>query len=528
MGIPSFFSYIIKNHSKEVVYNYVDIRNKSFHRLYMDCNSILYDCFRKISLHPLYSTYTHLQIEDLILENTAKQIQFYINQIQPNCVFIAFDGVAPMAKMEQQRNRRYKSWFESELKCSMGEEKSLFTSCNFTPGTAFMDKLSLYMKKYFVNTREMEIILATPDEPGEGEHKLYAHLRENPMMENQTLAIYGLDADLLMLSLFHLRFCPNMFVFREAPEFLQEEKEDVPLFLDIAKLSRSISSEMNCKARDSHRTMDYVFLCFLLGNDFLPHFPALNIRTHGIQRLLDVYRSCIGNVPNRYLVSNMSASNTSGTVPNTYKIVWREVSRLFQALAKDEHGFILQEYALRKKWDSKTVDSFPKKTMKEKEELLLNTPILYRAEESYICPKEKGWQDRYYRLLFDKEVVIKDICINYLEGLEWVCKYYIEGGIDWKWKYKYHYPPLLQDLAPLVPHGNMTFLQNICNTPCHPYTQLAYVLPPAYKSLIPEHVLSRLSSESIDWKELKFRWTFCRYFWESHVLLPEKLEEWEM
>jgi 5'-3' exonuclease len=454
-------------------------------------------------------------VEELILESTASQIQSYIDQIQPNCVFIAFDGVAPLAKMEQQRNRRYKSWFESELRHSLGVEHSLFNSCMFTPGTAFMDKLSIFMKKTFL-AKDSKIILATPDEPGEGEHKLYAHLRENPMSESQTLAIYGLDADLLMLSLFHLRFCPSMFVFREAPEFMEQIDPSEPLFLDIAKLSRSISSEMNCRAPDPHRTMDYVFLCFLLGNDFLPHFPALNIRTNGIQRLLDVYRGCIGNVQNRYLLSNTSVPNTS------YKIVWREVSRLFQVLAKDEHGFILQEYALRKKWDSKTVDSFPKKTMQEKEELLMNTPVLYRAEENYISPKESGWQDRYYRLLFDKDTSKKNICINYLEGLEWVCKYYIEGGTDWKWRYKYHYPPLLDDLAPFVPHGNITFLKNTCQTPCHPYEQLEYVLPPAYKQLIPGNALK--TEKSMDWKDLKFRWTFCRYFWESHVLLPEKEE----
>ena len=45
MGIPSYFSYIIKKYPDvlNVIQNYEDIDN-----LYLDCNSIIYDSTRKI------------------------------------------------------------------------------------------------------------------------------------------------------------------------------------------------------------------------------------------------------------------------------------------------------------------------------------------------------------------------------------------------------------------------------------------------------------------------------------------------
>jgi len=555
MGIPSFFSYIIHEHSGVLCKRKNLIQtNKQMSRLYMDCNSILYDCYREISP----SEGSLEMFESILLEKTGRQIEKYIYEIHPDdTVYIAFDGVAPMAKMEQQRIRRYKSWFETSItniidqKIPADSEK---TTSMFTPGTKFMNKLSLYMKQKFLGKENLynvkHIIVATPDEPGEGEHKLYTHLRQNPT--DSPCAIYGLDADLMMLSLFHISYCANMFIFREAPQFAQNllvktidssEKEEL-IFIDVAKLGRSISHEMRCSDPDPHRMYDYVFLCFFLGNDFLPHFPSLNIRTSGITSLLDTYRANMGKKKECFLI----------TKSNPPQIQWREVARLITDLAKNEKNYICQEYAVRKKWDKTPPQMQPKKTAKMRLDLLQNTPVLYRQEEHFINPHEKGWEERYYKILFKEEVVevevkekdkeeekdkVHAICMNYLEGLEWVFQYYLIGEVNWEWKYNYHYPPLLKDLATKIPpvFTSTSFIPKKKTYPVSPQAQLAYVLPPIYHHLLPHGFTDKYKKYYDGYTVthdglpvLDFQWAFCRYFWESHIRLPpiplDILREW--
>ena len=109
MGIPSYFSYIVKRHP-EIIKKFIE--NKFVvNNLYLDCNSIIYDSYHKLNSEEITES-----ISDKIIKCVICKIEEYLAIIQPNKnVIIAFDGVAPVAKLEQQRQRRYKSWYQSEI-----------------------------------------------------------------------------------------------------------------------------------------------------------------------------------------------------------------------------------------------------------------------------------------------------------------------------------------------------------------------------------------------------------------------------
>ena len=274
--------------------------------------------------------------------------------IRPRClVYMAIDGVAPRAKVNQQRSRRFKSAQEAQAQKSIKrdmianlksqgrtvdpslEMEEAWDSNAITPGTAFMDNLATalrYWVVYKMNTDpvwSMNVILSDSGSPGEGEHKMMEYIRSqraspahNP---NTRHVLYGLDADLIMLGL--ATHEPHCHILREdvmatqsvakictlcgqtgheiqscsgqiAPESKKPTKKTPYVFLSVAILREYLRAEMSVRNMpcrfDLERVIDeWVFLCFFVGNDFLPHQPSLQIREGAIDKLIKIWRDNI-------------------------------------------------------------------------------------------------------------------------------------------------------------------------------------------------------------------------------------------
>lgn len=501
MGIPAYFSFIVKNHSN-IIKKIDNINN--INNLLLDCNSIIYESIQNIEFVETND------YEEKVITYVCNKINEYINNVNPSTfIYIAFDGVAPIAKLEQQRSRRYKSWFTSTIL----KNASQWDRCAITPGTNFMKKLADKIVIHFKNNPKCKI--STSLEPGEGEHKLFEHIRLNPIMyDNKTTVVYGLDADLIMLCINHLHICKNIYLFRETPVFIKHINKSLNpnelYIMDIKSLSHNISYSLNndkiCTSeQENNKLFDYIFICFMLGNDFMPHFPHINIRTNGINVLMDSYKKVIGDC-------NLNLTNGK-------EIYWNNFRKFISHLAENECVLFQNEYENRLSFEKRSHHN------NSNEDKLNNIPIIDLTEEKFINPYQKYWQFKYYKILFDldgKKEERKKICKNYLEALEWNFKYYTNSCPDWSWKYNYNYPPLLSDLLEYVPSFSIEYVPFKKPKIISPYTQLAYVLPKNSLNLLPKKIFNNISDYS-SWysDECEFKWNYCRYFWESHVIMPE-------
>ena len=261
-----------------------------------------------------------------------------------------------------------------------------------------------------------------------------------------------------------------------------------------------------------------------------------------------MYRETLGRDTTKFLTKS-----DSETATNT--IQWKNFNEFVSHIAKTEDSLLMEEHKRRDKAEkrigyqsqsqsqsqskSHTYErnerNNTKSTLQQTDEVLgtdiykidelLTLPMKERSVEKYINPFQHDWEYRYYKSLFDMEITDerkRQICMNYLEGLEWTYNYYTTGCIDWRWCYKFHYAPLFKDLVKYIPYMNTDFLQKKEKHAIEDIVQLCYVLPKANLNLLPFNVniillqrLGHLYGEDYD-----FKWAYCRYFWESHAELP--------
>jgi 5'-3' exoribonuclease 1 len=174
MGIPFYFSYIIRNHASILhkVTSHSNITN-----LFIDANSIIYEG------SIVYDT------KDDIINFVITKLDTLMADINPSGItYIAFDGVAPVAKLDQQRGRRFKKRYD------LPDKVKNFNTIEITPGTPFFQMLDTRVSNYYKNISN--VIFSGFTQVGEGEHKIMDFMRKNThTFTNDTNAIYGLDAD---------------------------------------------------------------------------------------------------------------------------------------------------------------------------------------------------------------------------------------------------------------------------------------------------------------------------------------------
>ena len=243
MGVPAFFRWLSQKHPK-IISNVreeparevdgetipVDItgpnpNGEEFDNLYLDMNGIVHPCAHPED-RPAPAT------EDDMMVEIFNYTQRVVDMVRPRKVLMmAVDGVAPRAKMNQQRSRRFRSAQDAKEKeedkaefirsmLKNGQSVDDFTETNkkewdsnvITPGTPFMDKLAQslrYWAAYKLSTdpgwEKLKVIISDATVPGEGEHKIMEFIRSqrrSPHHDPNTRhVIYGLDADLIMLGL---------------------------------------------------------------------------------------------------------------------------------------------------------------------------------------------------------------------------------------------------------------------------------------------------------------------------------------
>lgn len=251
-------------------------------------------------------------------------IEHLFEIIKPKGVFyMAIDGVAPRAKMNQQRARRFRTAYEAEENLKKAVLQGLeipkedpFDSNAITPGTEFMAKLTDNLK-YFIHKKistdsrwaNTVIILSGHEVPGEGEHKIMNYIRTMKSQPNYNSnsrhCIYGLDADLIMLGL--VSHDPHFCLLREEVTFgprsgnKSTDLHDQKFFLlHILLLREYISLEFQDMDDDVSFEFDFervlddlILIMYVIGNDFLPSLPDLYINKGAFPLLLETFKQAL-------------------------------------------------------------------------------------------------------------------------------------------------------------------------------------------------------------------------------------------
>lgn len=506
MGIPFFFRTLVNRHPEIVR----PVNTLICDRLFLDFNSMIHNAAQ----YAFSINIPTQEMDAFVIKNCIERLCDIIKVCNPKkLVYVAVDGIAPVAKMIQQRKRRYVNAWKKTI---FNQTDIWDTNC-ITPGTQFMIDLDKHLKVFA--EQKNNIIISGSNEIGEGEHKIMRYIKHSINSQAYSDVIYGLDADLIMLGMLS-KNSRNINLLRETIEFgpLSTRQTSPFQILSIAKLSIYINTCYNQSNIDHTLFLkDYVILCSILGNDFVPPLSYLKIKDNGIDIILKAHQETYKELKG-CLVDEKDNLN----------IVF--LKSIFTKLSQNED--INMNEACHKYYNSTVNMNFrPRSSIMDKQLFEFNNlPILNKAEFK-IDPSEQGWRLPYYKHLFNvinqKEII--QICESYIQGLIWVCNYYLKYDsmitTSSLYHYPYHYSPTIWDLNTyLVSMKSLDCKQDDC-VKIDSDIQLLMVLPPQSIKLVKpklQHLMTDISYGCLHYYPHTFKITkfLKQYIWECSPEIP--------
>jgi 5'-3' exonuclease len=477
MGVPGAFAYFLKNYKKHIL----TTERVKVDYFFIDTNCLLHpQCFKVLDNNKNWKNLN--QLEKLMLDAIISYLEYIINYADPQkCVYIAIDGVAPMTKIKHQRLRRFRSVVDyennTELKKKYGVEITNFwTNASITPGTTFMKKITDKIIEYIETTLKpsnpkRKIIFSSAQTPGEGEHKIMQYIRKKKFTEKDHLCIYGLDADLLFLSLANKN--KNIFLLREYKE-INKSLSDFPfVYVNIDNLRECVVKTFkNVNVEHENVVQDFIILCYLLGNDFIPHIPSLSIYDKGIDIVIDMYSQVYTDKPLVTIEDKKINLNLDFLMG------------IFHLLAENEIKYFRKQHYKRQETNYPTPNSYDE-AIKYYDNLQFkyDDPIKMGSDH----PKE--WKKRYYEYYlteYNSAQVLKS-CQLYVEGIIWIAYYYFVDCISWTWYYPYDSSPFVSDLHYFLANSKLRNISFKKGKAFQPIMQLLMVIPPKLDFLLPKY-----------------------------------------
>jgi 5'-3' exoribonuclease 1 len=571
MGIPFYFGEIISKSPLTKRFNIIsDKLPQRSTRLFLDFNSIIHPCSAEV----VSRLSNKVEVNDLLYKSIFDKITDYtlnlIDIAKPSeLLFVAIDGVAPRAKMNQQRKRRYLS-AQRNMRIADFKSKNdiphvTWDSNCITPGTDFMLKLDMYLETHFKAKVSQkfpllkDIIISGSTERGEGEHKMIKFIKQNNAVSHYDV-IYGLDADLIMLSL--TSHNANIVLMRESNDFGHlQSKTKVPFkFLVIQNLKESIyavlrndestiiqDSDAEEKTLKSLNNLinDYVVICFCLGNDFIPSLSFLRIKEGAVDILLDCYKKACKD-------SNLVLYDS---ILNVYKVNFTVFENFIAELRKCEDEMmhcVVEHFGNTLPKPQRNFNNYvrtvkqhnPHLSLKEAQERAVRDfsmdleeyPLRFKPLFE-ITPKcDKKWRNSYYHNILgsNSPEIVNDACKQYINGLLWTLNYYFDLSASTEWYYPMHYAPCASDMLKYIMslsedevNQQKTALMNSENvsTLNESHIQLLLVLPPQSRNLIPVHlqkIMTDVNLGCVHFYPHTFNvHTYLRYkMWECSPIIP--------